>query len=44
MNEEILKNIAESLARIAVCMENKQAREVAEIKKKLQESKKSSNK
>jgi hypothetical protein len=38
MNEELLKNIAESLARIATCMENKQARDVAENKKKIQES------
>jgi|DEB19_MinimDraft_2_1074335.scaffolds.fasta_scaffold16360_3 hypothetical protein len=44
MNEEILKKIAETLDRIAVCMENKQARDVAENKKKLQESKKPSTK
>ena len=40
MNEELLKSIADSLARIAQCMENKQAREVAENKKKIQESRK----
>jgi len=38
MNEELLKNIADSLARIAQCMENTQAREVAANKKKIQES------
>ena len=38
MNEELLTNIAESLARIALCMENAQAREIAKNKKKIQES------
>lgn len=33
MNDEILKRIADSLERIAVCMENKQLREIASYKK-----------
>jgi hypothetical protein len=41
MNEELLKSIADSLSRIAICMENKQAREVALNKKKIQEANKS---
>lgn len=44
MNEEVLKSIADSLSRIAVCMENKQARDVAENKKKIQENKKTVSK
>lgn len=44
MNEELLKSIANSLSRIAICMENKQAREIAENKKKLQENKKAGTK
>lgn len=40
MNEEILKSIADSLSRIAICMENAQAREIAKNKKKIQESSK----
>lgn len=39
MNDEILKSIADSLARIAQCMENKQAREIASNRKYIQESK-----
>ena len=33
MNEELLKKIADSLERIAICMENKQLREIAIYKK-----------
>lgn len=33
MDEEILKKIADSLERIAICMENKQLREIATYKK-----------
>lgn len=33
MNEELLKKIADSLERIAICMENKQLREIATYKK-----------
>jgi hypothetical protein len=33
MNEEYLKKIADSLERIAICMENKQLREIATYKK-----------
>jgi ATP phosphoribosyltransferase len=33
MDPEILKKIAESLERIAICMENKQLREIATYKK-----------
>ena len=33
MDPEILKKIADSLERIAVCMENKQLREIATYKK-----------
>jgi hypothetical protein len=32
MDPEILKKIAESLERIAICMENKQMREIASYK------------
>ncbi len=42
MDEEILKRIADSLERIAVCMENSQAREIAKNKKELAESLKKS--
>ena len=31
MNEELLKRIADSLERIAICMENSQARERTQI-------------
>lgn len=44
MNEELLKSIADSLSRIAICMENKQSRDVAENKRKIQESKKITSK
>ena len=44
MNEEVLKSIADSLLRIAVCMENKQSRDVALNKKKIQEANKTSSK
>jgi hypothetical protein len=33
MNEELLKKIADSLERIAICMENKQLREIATYRK-----------
>lgn len=33
MNEELLKKIADNLERIAICMENKQLREIAIYKK-----------
>jgi hypothetical protein len=33
MDEEILKKIADSLERIAICMENKQLREIATYRK-----------
>ena len=33
MNEELLKKIADSLERIAICMENKQLREIASYRK-----------
>lgn len=33
MNEELLKKIADSLERIAICMENKQMREIATYRK-----------
>ena len=33
MNEEYLKKIADSLERIAICMENKQLREIASYRK-----------
>jgi len=33
MNEEYLKKIADSLERIAICMENKQLREIATYRK-----------
>jgi hypothetical protein len=33
MDPEILKKIADSLERIAICMENKQLREIATYKK-----------
>lgn len=33
MNEDLLKKIADSLERIAICMENKQLREIATYKK-----------
>jgi hypothetical protein len=33
MGEETLKRIADSLERIAICMENKQLREIATYKK-----------
>jgi|DEB19_MinimDraft_2_1074335.scaffolds.fasta_scaffold670637_1 hypothetical protein len=43
MNEELLNKIdliAKSLERIAICLENKQMREIVENKKKILESKK----
>lgn len=42
MNDEILKSIASSLERIAICMENAQAREIAKNKKELAENLKKS--